>query len=603
MLAVAAAATAITAPAAVATSESPTVSCASEGWIHTVRQNGEYWVFAHGDPANGGFAWYGPQPTRIGTGWSGRTLVGRGGSVHNITDSGELRKFSFNGREFRQLPHGGQYDVIGSDWQLYTSAAYRNRITFDSEGALFTIDQQGDLRWWYFDEAHQGWHPESGRVLATGWGQYDMITAAGPGVLQARRSDGAMTRFRYHQGSQRWIRENTSSGQGWQMFEKMFSMGGDVLYGVNRYNGDLLWYGYDEASNRWVADTGRLAGRDWAGLRDIGANTWNCRSKTMRSPEEHGLSGSTYPPAVVDSDLGVLHTFQVKNDSLVHGTMTDPASFRSTTAPGQVYGNVLRPHVSSTGVAEVYGTERFGASANRWSADGQWQQRQEHAGYLSHAPAVHRRANGTVALYGVVDGQLWLREGTLPWRALGGTDLSGYATIGKQTDSSVNLFVRNTRGELFEVTHTASGLGEFQQFGNGILLYSDGVTAVADGAGQVWVAGQSQQGHVIVAGAGRSWNQLGYYNTSSPALARDADGKVTIVARKFNGKWERTTQAAPGSGEFGPWTEIETGDTETTSDPALIFRRTGEMALLYRHGTQSLRYCSLAAQATCTNLD
>ena len=110
----------------------------------------------------------------------GRTLAGPDGVVYSLAGagSGELRRFRWTSAGWQ-----GGYQVVGSGWGRYALPEHRNKVSVDERGRLYEVNASGELR--VFVWAGSWWTPETegGEVLDVGWGEYDLITAAGDGLL------------------------------------------------------------------------------------------------------------------------------------------------------------------------------------------------------------------------------------------------------------------------------------------------------------------------------------------------------------------------------------------------------------------------------------
>ncbi|SFQ74952.1 Tachylectin, partial [Amycolatopsis arida] len=162
------------------------IECKSAVPIFAVHPDDTMWLDQHTAPRYGNDSWIDGQHIG-GNGWiSGRALASIDGVVYAAKDNGELRRYRWNGAAWDR-PNGGWYDVIDYGWERYTTDAYRNRVTADSKGHIYTIEPDGNLHWRSYDHATKQWEH---RVVESGWGQYDLIVAAGDGVLYARTPDG-----------------------------------------------------------------------------------------------------------------------------------------------------------------------------------------------------------------------------------------------------------------------------------------------------------------------------------------------------------------------------------------------------------------------------
>lgn len=302
-------------------SAAPAFTCKTAVNVFGVTPAGAFFVYPHNEPEIGNYDW-GVKRT-VGGGWqAGRTLAGPDGVLYSlVADTGELRRFRWNDTTGTwDVWNGAQYRVVGSGWGRYSQPEYRNRVTVDEKGRLYAVTPEGHLKVfvWEGDDATGGWTAETGggKVLDTGWGQYDLIVAAGDGVLYARKPNGALFRFRYHAASDRFTQYAHPSGVGWNMFNRLFSPGGDVLYGTRADNGgELLWYRYHEATDTWAdtgRDVGKLVGNGWHGERDVVADTNGCRITGFAAPARPAVPQRVdAPTTLVQAPDGKLSYFYV----------------------------------------------------------------------------------------------------------------------------------------------------------------------------------------------------------------------------------------------------------------------------------------------------
>lgn len=259
------------------------IVCKPAAPIFTTRGDGTLWLYQHTDPRNGSFSWLNGNGQQIGSGWqSARSTAGPNGLVYQANSNGQLRKFRWNGTGW-DLNTGPTpyYEVIDNGWGRYATTEYNNRITVDTRGHIYTVEPDGNLHWRSYDPAAKKWDH---RIIGNGWGQYDLIAAAGDGVLYARTPNGDLFRHVYDAATGEWTQKAKPSGTGWNGFKTVTSPGADVLYGsYPAEGGGLLWYRYLPASDTW-SDTGRangkLIGTGWYGLYGMTATTDSCRLAT-----------------------------------------------------------------------------------------------------------------------------------------------------------------------------------------------------------------------------------------------------------------------------------------------------------------------------------
>ncbi|QKV79121.1 tachylectin-related carbohydrate-binding protein [Amycolatopsis sp. Hca4] len=272
------------------------VSCPAGAPIWAARTDGGLWRYVHLGPADGAVSWSQPG-SAIGSGWTGRVLAGKGGVIWDIHRNNSASDPYPNGSLKRWVystssgwSGGGQ---VGSGWTRYLTAEYANRITVDEKNRIFMIDDQGQLKFYLWDDATGWWVDGAGAVLDTGWSRFDSITAAGDGVLYARKPGGELFRFKYDFAASAWTQRDKPVGVGWQMFSEIFSPGGDILYGrgstgTSPFNGQtgpvLRWYRYSDNTDTWAP-----SGPDRMGVT-IGSG-WNTEIHVTAAPDSCKLTG------------------------------------------------------------------------------------------------------------------------------------------------------------------------------------------------------------------------------------------------------------------------------------------------------------------------
>ncbi|MDX3518254.1 tachylectin-related carbohydrate-binding protein [Streptomyces scabiei] len=258
--------------------------------IWSVRQNGDLHRYVHHSAADGGLTW--TDGTKVGNGWFGRMIAGPGNVVWDVHKRVEAGDPARDGTLKRWVWNNGSWlggDVVGSGWELYFTPEYKNRITVDSQGRIIVIDAQGRLRYYVWDAARGTWANGAGETIEGGWDRFDSITAAGDGVLYARKTNGDMFRFAYDFAAKRFVQRDKPVGTGWQMFSEVFSPGGDILYGRGAQGKDpwgsgtvpvLRWYSYHDNVDSWEPGaqdgTGRSVGTGWDTERNVSAQAGAC---------------------------------------------------------------------------------------------------------------------------------------------------------------------------------------------------------------------------------------------------------------------------------------------------------------------------------------
>ncbi|MEV6236294.1 tachylectin-related carbohydrate-binding protein [Lentzea sp. NPDC051838] len=265
--------------------------------IWSVRQNGDLFRYQHHDAKDGGLSWSGGG--QVGNGWLGRMLAGTDNVVWDFHkkidandphDDGVLKRWVWNPNATN--PNTGFWsggNAVGSGWERYFTPEYKNRITVDSVGRIFMIDDKGQLKYYVWDTVRGTWVNGGGEVVESGWERFDSITAAGDGVLYARKPSGELFRFEYDVARKSWADKEKPAGAGWSMFSEIFSPGGDVLYGRGAVGqgpwGEgtvpvLRWYAHQDNTDTWAPGaqdgTGKSVGTGWDTERNVAAQPNAC---------------------------------------------------------------------------------------------------------------------------------------------------------------------------------------------------------------------------------------------------------------------------------------------------------------------------------------
>ncbi|WP_346133445.1 tachylectin-related carbohydrate-binding protein [Lentzea roselyniae] len=243
-------------------------TCVTDVPVFAARDNGELWLYPHQGTRSGKPTW--GQARQVGSGWNGRTMAGPSGQVYSVETGGALKRFAWNGTGW----DNGTGSLLAQGWERFATTA-RDLVTVDAVGDIYRVDADGTLRRFAHDGAK--WTVD-GQELAKGWDRYNLIVAAGPGVLYARTPSGELTRHHYSDGT--WLQRDAVVGQGWQRFRSIGSAGADTLFGL--YGDQLWWHRFVPALGEWVSTQPNDAmpstsiGTGWAATRDIAPQTTGC---------------------------------------------------------------------------------------------------------------------------------------------------------------------------------------------------------------------------------------------------------------------------------------------------------------------------------------
>ncbi|MFD7656709.1 tachylectin-related carbohydrate-binding protein [Actinosynnema sp. NPDC059797] len=226
------------------------------------------------DPASGRAAW--TEDAHIGNGWETRFFAGANGYVFYVGADGTLQRHRWiNGG----WENGGVSKQLATGWHGWEDPRVRYRITADANNHIYTVGYDGRLYVNAYDEASG---TMSNRLLATDWGKYDQIFAAGDGVLYARDPNvqlGTLYRFEYDFDTDTWRQREKDVGWGWNGYKQLASPGADVIYGMEP-GGNLWWYRYLPAQDAWT--NGATSGwkenvGPWSGIDEFTVPVDTCR--------------------------------------------------------------------------------------------------------------------------------------------------------------------------------------------------------------------------------------------------------------------------------------------------------------------------------------
>ena len=158
----------------------------------------------------------------------------------------------------------GNCTKVGSGWSFKTVFA-------SSDGVVYGINANNELFWY----KHNGWQNGSsswvsgtGTKVGSGW-SFKTVFASSNGVIYGINTNNELCWYKHNgwqNGSSSWASNNcTKVGTGWN-FTTVFASSNGVIYGV-KPNGDLYWYrhdGWQDGSNRWAnGGTGIKVGNGW----------------------------------------------------------------------------------------------------------------------------------------------------------------------------------------------------------------------------------------------------------------------------------------------------------------------------------------------------
>lgn len=519
------------------------VSCAGTVRIFDGRADGTMWYYEHKAPVTGDFAWVNGKWTA--SGFTGPTVASVNGTVYLVTASGELRRYAYNGTRW----DGGGV-VVGTGWQAW-HANRSNPITADTKGRLYTIDATGALV--MFDPTVPRWDATAGIPLALGWAG-SRVVAAGDGVLYKIEPSGALWRYRYDADAQRFLSPSAQTGMGWQAFDKVFSPGGDVLYGI--LNGVLYWFRYDADTATW-ANNGysKQVGVGWSGRLAVSATTGTCSipaapqvpavtpvaADPAHAPELSG-TGANFSYAYRDAqgravearENGDALTRTVLGDKVFAGDLSSATS-RDAAGTEQVLG------VDASG--SLWLAEGAAAFGGGWKPFGKGMRR----AFLTEAVGP---ADPVQALAVDGAGTLWWRMRAaphnkwLPWQqvatSVGALTAAASASGGAYGITGSNWFALERTGDVAKVT-------------SGALPADFGSVVAAEVSTLPATLFARQAG----TGAAVSWGPLPPLAvTTAPLSATQlGNGQVAVAAVGADG-YAYVTTGSTDTGEYHPWQRV-----------------------------------------------
>ncbi|MFD8495865.1 tachylectin-related carbohydrate-binding protein [Amycolatopsis sp. NPDC059657] len=571
------------------------VSCRSSASMFFAFENSGLEVDSHEEPEGGDNVWAGRQG--IGSGWVGRMLAGPDGRVYLIRENGDVDRFRWLGSGWE---NGGVSERIATGWYGWNSPAFQNLITVDSKGSFYSV-HDNLLVWAHFDEVAKKW---SERAIDTGWqDKYDLITAAGDGVIFARTAAGDLFRFQYHEASQRWLEYGRKVGSGgWNNKARITSAGADILYALDGNSSELQWYRYIGAGN-W-ADGPFSVGSDIAPETQISATSDACSAVNPVLPQRPTVPARPNAASyVIEGETGRLQHFHVDGAGrFVQGRQrsADPTVVDFTPINGyQDY--VGTPSAVQDADKRVYAAALGRDSESRFSSRPAgtvtWPDTTSFGGWSPGPVVMAKRDNVGFAFTVDSAGKLWARrqdtatKDFLAWRPLTSTNLSSDITVVTQADG-IDVFARTKAGLYTKATYNT---------GNGSISAWSTVPGTGwdkKAAGVPWpdktlqVFATQADGAVVTlrettTGFTGTWQALPAVTASgAPTAIVDANGLTHVAVRGTDSLIYVTEQVALGSNTFRPWQKLADQRTgiayESATDPATAAFAAGGSAVTFR---------------------
>ncbi|MGW4500524.1 tachylectin-related carbohydrate-binding protein [Micromonospora sp. NPDC004336] len=564
-----------------------TMSCVAQTSFFGTDAGGTNWRYPLNAPGSASSTW----SSRVweGTGWEmfGRVIGGPGGRIYGFNASG-LYRYRWTGSGW-EMTNGVGGQLISTSFTQYATAGFRDKITVDERGDFYAVDAQGRLRTYRYDEAAGKW-AFSDRLLDTGWGRFNLIVAAGRGVLYARdATDGRLFRYRYDADSQRWIDYERPVGAGWQMFGRgIVSPGGDTLFGIEN-DGALSQYRYREDDNTWPIHR-RIVDGGWNIFNNVALITDACTLATSHVPARPAVPVAQNAPASVtqasSNSIELAHSDNIGR--LLHGRMS-PDNFSSlqlTAVSGnEAFSGV--PGVSETTQnlarvtarninSDVWSRTQSSAGSPGWSG---WA---DLGGRMAAGPAVVRLSDEREVVFAVdAAGALWARRqdpvhaDLLAWRKLGGEGLTGTPVAVPLADASALVIVADSAGTLRAARYANGALDAWTSLGGSGFTGTPAVVVMPgyrlrifarNAAGRIAATERRVDGTFT-----GTWAQVGgtaITPAGAPsALLSPVTGRIGIYVRGTDGYIHYAAETAQGSGTWGDWIPAQDAFETYATDP------------------------------------
>lgn len=603
-------------PGATVAHAASSLNCNSAVNVVGVTQQGNVFRYPHQEPENGNFVWSAKQDVPS-SGWQiGRTLAGPDGVMYHLIGdnqgavSGHLRRLRIvdtpSGPGWATMPGGGQYVTVGNGWGRYSQPEHRNKVTVDEKGRVFEINPDGKLKMFVWEGGDDGgWTGETGggKVLDTGWDQYNLIVAAGDGVLYARKPDGQLFRFRYDAVADRFLQYGLYVGAGWNMFSRVFSPGGDILYGTwpgQDGKGQLLWYRYLEDSGTWApgdpnTNLGKVVGTGWNDELDIVAYPGDCRLSGYPTATRPSIQPNfTAPLTLLEGTTAeklANYFFVNENGALVHGKqrhandilLVDHAALSGYSKyTGQPAAGLNTATATVAGTFEVQGHSWEDAETRgktQTAANGSFPTGSltQHRGHLAGDPVLVPGSDGLQSSFGVgAEGQLWYRKQIAAdgrftaWRSLGGSGLTPDFTV-VRNGNSFDVVARHNDSSVRVARVTNGALGTWTNLGGTDVKGKPAAVAHNDNTLRVLVRRADNRIYTQKQGSAGfpgSWTVIdGLVANGAPSAALTLNNTVEVAARGTD-NLIYTTGQNPNNNTFRAW---EVRDFhEAGTDPTIV---------------------------------
>ncbi|MEU6076714.1 tachylectin-related carbohydrate-binding protein [Micromonospora sp. NPDC047074] len=590
-----------------------TVSCAAQTSFFAADTTGRLWRYPVNSPGSTSLSF--ATRSQIGNGWQtyGRVIGGPGGRVYGINANGMYR-YRWTSSGWEQI-NGSAAQRISTGFTQFASGSSRDKITVDERGDFYAVDGLGRLRTYRYDETAGAW-AFSDRLLDTGWGRFNLIVAAGQGVLFARdATDGRLYRYRYDADSQRWIDYQLSLGTGWNVFTKgVVSAGGDTLFGIEA-SGLMAQYRFREDNNTWVVLRRTISTSGWQNFSSVAATTNGCTLTASHVPARPSVPVAQNAAASVtqasSNSIELAHTDNIGR--LLHGRMS-PDNFSSLqlTAVSGSEGFSGVPAVSENTQnltritarninSDVWTRTQSVAGSPGW---GGWA---DLGGRMATNPAVARLSDQREVVFAVdAGGALWARRqdpahaDLLAWRKLGGSGLTGTPVAVPLANASALVVVADSAGTLQAAVYTGGTLGAWTSLGGSGFTGTPAVVVMPGYRLRIFarnaegrIAATERRVDGTFTGTWTPVGGTGVAPAGAPsALLSPVTGRIGVYVRGTDGYIHYAAETAQGSGTWGAWIPAQDAFETYATDPtafSFVNANGANVAYLARTPAGSLR--------------
>lgn len=588
------------------------ISCAASQDVFAVAADGALIRYQFNDLSTTATPVQSAAPAPIGGGWTNfdKILGGPDGWLYATSTAGTWA-YHWDGTKWDV-----QAKSLGSGFKSYADPARQNKLTIDARGDFWAILDDGTLRRFEYNATT---NTLTSKPMAAGWGSYNLITAAGDGVIYARTTTGVLHRYQFEKSSDRLI-QRTEFGGDWHNFRTVFSVGGDILLAIDGTN-RLAQYRY----------------------RPVPDGTWTLQNVTIGGGWDFGtvvgrsnacnLTASFVPPAPAvpteqNSAIAVLqttggqieYTYSNNIGEAQWGHQPDPTDFGGTAwtpingadaftgTPGLVQGadnkiDITLHNTNSRFAGRIQtapGSTLVGPAVDRGGL------------MASSAAATKNPSTGKIVLFAVDgSGALWGKtegaSGFQAWQKYPSPVISGAPAVGPGAGNTTTVIVRDTAGTYWAANWNGSTLSAFSSLGGS--GFTGKVSIVRYPGDLLRVFAKDADGHVVTQKQTASGTAFpGTWQTIAPeqtwpgspaAIMSPATGLIEILVRGADGKNYFAQEIAQGSGTWGAFKDPmpEVGEQYLPDPAPFVYTADGTTSWAFATYTQDFQVRVITASS------